>query len=427
MAKMYGYSGKVTGKKGDNVFSVRNGDQIIRQYNPIVANPSTDNQVKARARMKLISQLSAIYAAIIAIPKEGAVTSRNKFSSKNYSLTSADANAKAAINLPYVQLTDSSREMPAFNVTRSGGFIMPALMVAAKYNRVVWAVVAKNANGNLRVFDTAVIENTNPDEETTFAAKMRYTSEAIVVYGYAISDNNAKATAAFGDINSPTAESIAQLIARRTLTTTDFTMTATGGAYLEVGTDDAVSVQAGGSAGGSGQGSSAPAQPTIGGYSPFSEYTDVVMNAEIGATIHYTNDGSTPTENSPMYSEPIHITETTTFKAIAVKNGLSSSVTTRQLVKEDGAPVSVSAPAITGTNPFTSTTSVTISAENGADIHYTIDGSTPTANSPRYSVPFTLSETTTVKAIAIVQETSSAVSSVTFTKGNNGGLSDDDD
>ena len=53
MAKMYGFSGKVTGKKGDAVFAVRNGEQIIRQYNPIVANPSTQKQVDARAALKL--------------------------------------------------------------------------------------------------------------------------------------------------------------------------------------------------------------------------------------------------------------------------------------------------------------------------------------------------------------------------------------
>lgn len=44
-----------------------------------------------------------------------------------------------------------------------------------------------------------------------------------------------------------------------------------------------------------------------------------------GATIHYTTDGSEPTASSAVYSEPIVITEDTTIKAFAVKEGLTSS------------------------------------------------------------------------------------------------------
>ena len=80
----------------------------------------------------------------------------------------------------------------------------------------------------------------------------------------------------------------------------------------------------------------------------------------------------------------------------------------------------VSAPQISGTTPFEETTSVSIQAEQGAEIRYTTDGSTPTAESTLYSAAFTLSNTSTVKAIAIKDGQSSEVASKTFTK------SDDD-
>ena len=84
-------------------------------------------------------------------------------------------------------------------------------------------------------------------------------------------------------------------------------------------------------------------------------------------------------------------------------------------------PATVAAPTISGTTPFTETTSVSISGPAGAEIRYTTDGSTPTAESTLYSEAFTLSDTTTVKAIAIKDGVSSEVSTKSFTKGEGGG------
>lgn len=418
MAKMYGYSGKVTGKKGDNVFSVRGGEQIIRQYNPIVANPSTKNQVKSRSRLKLMSQLSAVYAAIIAMPKVGNVTSRNKFVAKNYDLSSVNMQNVAVIDLPSVQLTDSQREFTKFIVTRSSGnSIDVSLQAAAVYSRVVWAVVAKSANEKLRVFASEVVENDTPGMPNTFAAKLPYTAEAIVVYGYGITDSNAKAEGAFDDLNSPTAEQVAKLIASRSLSTSDYVLTATLGTYMEVGTNDAANAQGGGM--GSGGNSTIDGQtgvtvPTIGGYTPFAEYTDVVISAQIGATIHYTTDGSTPTTASPVYSEPIHLTAGATIKAIAVVNGVSSGVVTKVFTKQVGGDIPVVAPVISfNPDPWdgTGVCAVTITAEEGAEIYYTDNNAEPSNMAEPYEGPFNISEQKRIKAIAYVQGQASAVTS----------------
>ena len=80
----------------------------------------------------------------------------------------------------------------------------------------------------------------------------------------------------------------------------------------------------------------------------------------------------------------------------------------------------LASPTISGTTPFAETTSVSISGPAGAEIHYTTDGSTPTAESTLYSEAFTLSDTTTVKAIAIKDGESSEVASKLFTKGEGG-------
>ena len=107
-------------------------------------------------------------------------------------------------------------------------------------------------------------------------------------------------------------------------------------------------------------------------------------------------------------------------------NGSSSSSGSNDSSTDSGTDdntVTVAAPMFSGDTQFTESTQVTMSAESGAEIRYTLDGSTPTAESTLYSAPVTLSETTTVKAIAIKDGVSSTVTSRTYTKtaGNSGG------
>ena len=66
---------------------------------------------------------------------------------------------------------------------------------------------------------------------------------------------------------------------------------------------------------------------------------------------------------------------------------------------------------------------VTIAAEEGT-IYYTLDGNDPTNSSEVYSAPFTVSETTTVKAIAVVDGTASEVTTAIYTKGIEGTVTD---
>ena len=73
--------------------------------------------------------------------------------------------------------------------------------------------------------------------------------------------------------------------------------------------------------------------PTISGNTSFTESTQVSMSGPAGAEIRYTTDGSAPTAESTLYSEAFTLTATTTVKAIAIKEGVSSEVVTKQFTK----------------------------------------------------------------------------------------------
>ena len=67
------------------------------------------------------------------------------------------------------------------------------------------------------------------------------------------------------------------------------------------------------------------------------------------------------------------------------------------------------------TSTLTNPSQVAIAGPNGAQIRYTIDGSTPTISSALYTGPLNVMWTQTVKAIAVLNGISSSVASATFT------------
>lgn len=102
---------------------------------------------------------------------------------------------------------------------------------------------------------------------------------------------------------------------------------------------------------------------------------------------------------------------------------LAASLATKGAITTRGAS---NVPTISGADKFSDRTEVTITATTGASIYYTTDGTVPTNRSQQYNTPITLTETTTIKAIAIEDgHIMSAVVGMTFTKESSGGSSSD--
>lgn len=118
MATMQGITGKLSGKMGSAVFRVRNGQQVVTQYNPVVANPNTKAQQGPRSKFKLLSQLAAVMAPgfgtlnVVRRPAKGTPSKRNAFIKINYPLTANDergGEVVAEIDMAKIKLTSSTR------------------------------------------------------------------------------------------------------------------------------------------------------------------------------------------------------------------------------------------------------------------------------------------------------------------------------
>ena len=127
----------------------------------------------------------------------------------------------------------------------------------------------------------------------------------------------------------------------------------------------------------------------------------------LGARIYYTTDGSTPTQESDLYTGPFQVSGRVTVKAITVVYGQHAS---------DIATASASVVSAPEISLDSDSGKVSIAAQEGAVVHYTIDGSTPTAESPVYREPFSVEnmKSVTVKAIALFDGQQSQTASETF-------------
>ncbi len=147
----------------------------------------------------------------------------------------------------------------------------------------------------------------------------------------------------------------------------------------------------------------------------YSEVQEVSLSSETGGTIYYTTDGTDPSQSSSVYSEPILLEEEgeTEIRAMAVnENGIPSVVSSGTYVIEF--PI-VNAPAVTpATGQYTEPTKITITVPDGYTAYYTMDGSTPTTESDKYTGPIDMPQNTqTIFSAILVNDNNGKATDVT--------------
>lgn len=238
MAKINPILGKISGKIGALVYATQNGENIVREKAATVFNPNTALQVESRAKLKLMSQLTAVVAPVIAIKKEGNKNGRNLFISLNYGKCGYSEDA-ATVNLNQIQLTKGVASIAEFTANRASGTKIAVSLnedMSERLDKVIYVCVEKQADGTLNIRDSKVVSAAGQNGD--FAAEMAFTDKAVVVYAYGMKENTDKAKASFGSMNAPTAEQVAKLLASRTISTSDVTLTSTKGLTMLVGEDE---------------------------------------------------------------------------------------------------------------------------------------------------------------------------------------------
>ena len=218
MAKMASLSGAVTGKLAGNVYSVNSGQQIVRAYQPNVANPSTEQQVTTRAKFKLASQLAAAVSPVLAIAKIGLVSGRNQFVSDTMGKIRM-ALGNPTMPMQEIQLTKSSILLPAITTSTGqdnhleGHLVSSA--VALGVTKVVYARFAETSAAKLLLLRSQVVST--PGADGRFTADLGGASTLpTIIYAYGIIEDENNVLAKYEDYQLEDASFLATLVSSRT-------------------------------------------------------------------------------------------------------------------------------------------------------------------------------------------------------------------
>lgn len=370
------------GRVGADVYSIGKNakgakQQVVRSLAETVANPQTQNQMRGRMIMSTVMQAVAALKPIIDHSFDnvsGRQPNMSEFITRNYALVKADVAANPSGNNAFgLNMYQEKGVKRGAYIIADGNAVIPAALVLTKATGAIAITLPSDA---ITIAGLKAALGMTSEEYFTLVG---ITSNGAANYerfrvNPTLADDTAISASNIGDVfavegNAAAAVALSGNVINITLGS--------------VANCCAVIVS----------------KKTTSGYI----HNEAILGDAVG--IDYTADNALPTY-------PIGAQDYLNGGDIY---GQSESFNPAPTPTPTPTP-SVAAPVISGTTPFQTSTSVTMSAESGAEIHYTLNGSIPTAASSLYSSAITLNATTTVKAIAIKDGVTSSVATKMFTK-----------
>lgn len=229
------------GKHGGIIY-YKVGETILsKEYTPKVENPKTLKQVQQRAKIKLLSQIGALFRPFIAIFPSSGKSSRAIFAHINYNNISTN-DTTALIDYSKILLSDSTK--PITQITKdiefgpSGVRKLIGLPVepTKDIQRVFYYLFTKADNGKL-VFIDYYLSETRKSARLPFyfcwalapfeIDEQGKSTKDYVVFAVGMGDNSEEASEYWDSIEVPEIGYLGQLIAEGIITDADFYFTET--------------------------------------------------------------------------------------------------------------------------------------------------------------------------------------------------------
>jgi len=340
-----------TGRAGSAVGSKGKGGKILlRQYQPTVANPRTAAQMSNRAKLKLAAQVAGMLGEVgrtALIANGQRKTERGiliKSLLQHVKVSADDTQAALGYDLNLVS-NPSYAEAIGLVITSESNAFVATYSGAAQGEVIAKAILVHDIATGLWRHASAMDTNTT----LSIGKSASEAGDALEVFAYGIV-LQPKTNEGFNNIGQTGANPTGYVIDLNKVSTTNYAFSPCVSAALNVEGDGSTTGGSGNASGGSGNGgngnetpgggsstgSDTVQAPTISGTTPFAETTQVSISGPDDARVYYTTDGSTPTSGSTLYTAAFTLSDTTTVKAIAIKDGTSSSVTTKTFTKASG-------------------------------------------------------------------------------------------
>lgn len=193
MARIYGLNGYLQGKQGNNVFSIQNGTQVVKAYNPQVSNPRTLAQQSQRAKFALAGKISACTpsAALVGMTGNAPRFRRARFVSLlSRAATSSESASGITAQVPFTSMIFAEGSVAKMSnlftmeASRSGRIVtatVPAMAVdssvPASYNELVFVGLFDGAGSPL---DEIRVQVRSRTDAATFTFRENQASSAVV-------------------------------------------------------------------------------------------------------------------------------------------------------------------------------------------------------------------------------------------------------